>query len=73
MREKWKTPAVTAAISALICGLVTHMYAIVNTMHNYDDIAVQPIGVGSAMRLGRWLLEGLGALWRFLGWDFNLT
>lgn len=73
MREKWKTPAVTAAISALVCGLVTHMYAIVNTMHNYDDIAVQPIGVGSAMRLGRWLLEGLGALWRFLGWDFNLT
>lgn len=73
MKEKWKTPAGTATAAALICGFVTHMYALVNTMHNYDDIAVQPNGVGGAMRLGRWLLEGLGALWRYLGWNFNLT
>lgn len=73
MKEKWKTPAGTAAVAALACGFATHFYGLVNTMHNYDDIVVQPIGVGSGLVLGRWLLEIQGMVMRFLGWDFNLT
>lgn len=73
MKEKWKTPAGTAALAALIGGLAAHMYGLVNTMHNYDDITVQPVGVGSGLPLGRWLLELLGRCLRYLGWDYNLT
>lgn len=73
MEEKWKTPAGTAAIAAAVCGLATHFYALTNTMHNYDDIIVQPGGIGSGMALGRWLLEIYGVVLRFLGWDYNLT
>lgn len=73
MKEKWKTPAASAAIAAAACGLATHFYALTNTMHNYDDIIVQPGGIGSGMPLGRWLLEIFGAVLHFLGWDYNLT
>lgn len=73
MKEKWKTPAGTAAAAALACGFAAHFFGLVNTMHNYDDIIVQPVGVGSGLVLGRWLLEILGRVMRFLGWDFNLT
>lgn len=73
MREKWKTPAGTAAAAALICGFATHFYGLVNTMHNYDDIIVQPIGVGTGLTSGRWLLEIFGMVLRYLGLDFNLT
>ena len=73
MREKWKTPAGTAAAAALNCGFATHFYGLVNTMHNYDDIIVQPIGVGTGLTSGRWLLEIFGMVLRYLGLDFNLT
>lgn len=73
MKEKWRTPAGTAAIAAAICGFATHFFALTNTMHNYDDIIVQPAGIGSGMTLGRWLLEIFGMVLRFLGWDYNLT
>lgn len=73
MKEKWRTPEAAAVIAALICGCLTHLFGLVNTMHNYDDIVVQPFGFGSGIALGRWLLEILGRFLQHIGWFYNLT
>lgn len=72
--RKWdrKTPESTAVLAAMGAGVVTHLFGIVNLMHNYDDMPMQPKGFGTGIESGRWFLELLD---RFLGWcglNYNL-
>ena len=73
MKQFWKTPAGTAAVSALVCGCLTHLYGLVNTMHNYDDIAVHPSGWGTGTISGRWFLDLLGKVFEYFCGNYNLT
>lgn len=63
IKINYKTPEFAAAMAALISGLATHAFALVNLIHNYDNILQQPKGYGAGITSGRWLLEILG--------DFN--
>ena len=58
-----RTPQGIGLVSALCCGVVTHGFALVNVLHNYDNILQQPKGLGVGILFGRWLLSALG--------DFN--
>lgn len=73
IKEFLKTPSGTAALAGGICGVVTHLYGLVNTIHNYDDIAQQPTGYGTGITSGRWFLSVLGDLSEFFGGNYNLT
>lgn len=46
-------------ISALVCGLMAHMYMFTNKLPNYDDVLATFDGCGSSYVLGRW---GLGLI-----------
>lgn len=71
--KKYKdTPEGTAVLAALIGGILTHHFALVNVMHNIDDIGNQPRGYGVGLSSGRWLLTLLGDGAEFLNTGFNL-
>lgn len=72
MKEKWKTPAGTAVLAALICGVITHLFGLVTILHNYDDISQQPKGYGTGVTSGRWLLGMIGDVSELLGGNYNL-
>lgn len=72
MKEKWKTPPMTAGLAALLCGTGVHLFGLVNILHNYDDIAQLPAGYGAGVTSGRWLLSLLGDLMDKLGGNYNL-
>lgn len=62
-----------ASITALVCGVIAHSFALFNSIHNYDDILQQPTGYGAGITLGRWLLTLLGDFFtKFLGLGYNL-
>ena len=61
-----------AAISAFVCGICVHLYALVNNLYNYDDIAQQPKGYGTGITSGRWFLTLLGDFFDFWGGNYNL-
>ena len=67
-----RTPFSQAAFSGLIAGLITHLFALVNVLHNQDDIAQLPGGYGTGITSGRWLLSLLGDLAKVLDMDVNL-
>ena len=52
--------------SAFIVGLITHLFALTNVLHNYDSIGLQPYGYGTGMESGRWLLSLVA--WRAIDW-----
>ena len=55
--EKWKrSPEVLAAVSAFVVGVFSHCFALVNPIHNYDNILQHPQGVGAGVTSGRWML-----------------
>lgn len=64
MKLDWKrnTPERTAALAALGSGVIAHGFALVNIVHNYDNILQQPKGYGAGITSGRWLLSLLGDL-----------
>lgn len=70
-----KTPVRTALLSALIFGLLTHLFGLVNILHNNDDIWQQPMGYGAGITSGRWLLTIVGdALTRWgLSWNLSVV
>ena len=70
--DRLPKPVKLAAISAFICGLVTHLYAIVNNLHCADDIAQQPRGYGTGITSGRWFLSLLGDFMESIGGNYNL-
>ena len=59
-----------AFASALVSGLVAHMYMFTNKLPNYDDMAIR--GVGATFRLGRWFLWILGAISYHLDISYSL-
>lgn len=69
--SRWSSPRI-AAVSALACGVLTHLYALTNNVQNYDSITQQPYGYGTGVTSGRWLLNLLGDFFQFWGGDYNL-
>lgn len=63
LKNNWKRPEWIAAFAAMLSGVAAHAFALVNLLHNYDNILQQPTGYGAGITSGRWLLEILG--------DFN--
>lgn len=74
MKEKikFKMPESTAFFAALIFGVLTHVFGLVNVLHNCDDIAQQPGGYGTGISSGRWLLSILGDVAEVCGLNYNL-
>lgn len=74
--KKWKTlaqtPQGTAFVSALGVGFLTHLFALINVIHNYDSIHYMPYGQGSGIYSGRFMLSILGGLAEKLGGNTNL-
>lgn len=65
-------PERVAVVAAALSGAVTHLYGLVNVLHNYDDIAQQPKGYGTGVTSGRWLLSLLGDFAERMGGGYNL-
>lgn len=66
------TPAGVAGIASFLCGIMTHMYALTNNLHNYDDIFSQPLHYGSGVPSGRFALEWLANLSVLLDSGYDL-
>lgn len=60
LNKTMQSSAYKAAVSAMVCGVVAHAFALVNVLHNYDNILQQPKGYGAGITSGRWLLALLG-------------
>lgn len=72
-KEDWKhRPECAAAVSALVYGMLVHLFALTNVLHNHDNIASQPGGYGIGVELGRWFLEILGRFFDKAGLNYNL-
>lgn len=69
----FQSPFWTAFFGTLTVGFFTHMFGLVNVLHNYDNIAVQPEGYGTGVTSGRWLLSLLGDFAEKLGGNYNLS
>lgn len=52
-----KSPEAAAAAGAMLAGLAAHGFAMVQLLHNYDNILQQPKGLGAGITSGRWLLS----------------
>lgn len=61
-----------AVCTAFFAGLFIPLFGMLNTLHNYDDIAVQPYGYGTGLRSGRWFLEILGDFFEGSFGNYNL-
>lgn len=70
--NKCKTPMWIAFSSSFLCACFTHLFALTNVLHNYDDIASMPGGYGTGTVSGRWFLEFIGQLSLDLGLNYNL-
>lgn len=71
--KDWKnSPEFSAAVSALVYGMLVHLFALTNLLHNHDNIASQPGGYGMGVELGRWFLEILGRFFDKAGLNYNL-
>lgn len=68
----FRRPEWTAVIAAFVCGFFTHLFALVNVIHNYDDISMLPYGYGTGLSSGRWFLQVLGYVCGQNGGNFNL-
>ena len=44
-------------LSAFICGLFAHIYALTNHLYNYDELWHTPTGFGTGVEVGRWALS----------------
>lgn len=52
--------------------MAIHLFSLVNVLHNYDDITVQPEGYGTGVTSGRWVLTLLGELVKKVWGNYNL-
>lgn len=59
-KNKYQSPEWAAILGAMISGVITHAFALVNILHNYDNILQQPKGYGAGITSGRWMLTILG-------------
>ena len=63
LQDSWRRlPATvkTAYFSAIIVGLMTHLYQFTNKLYNYDELANGPAGYGTGAESGRWFLKLTG-------------
>lgn len=63
LENKWKkisSVVKTAFFSAIIIGLMTHLYQFTNKLYNYDELAITPAGYGIGAEAGRWFLKLFG-------------
>jgi len=73
MKIDYKRPEKSAAMAAMFSGLITHAFALVAPLHNYDNILQQPTGYGAGVSYGRWFLSVLGDfVTKFLDLGYNL-
>ena len=68
----WKRPEIITTIVSFVLGIAIHLFGLVNELHNYDDIANQPIGHGSTVSSGRWSLMLFGQAVRLIFGEYNL-
>lgn len=61
-----------AFLGACSVGVITHLFALTNVLHNYDDIRYNPVGYGSGVYSGRFMLKILGDFSQKLGGNVNL-
>lgn len=59
-----------AFVSAIIIGLIAHLYMFTNKLPNYDDMGLN--GFGATFRLGRWFLWVLGSVAYHLDFVYSL-
>lgn len=57
---------------SFIAGIITHLFGLINTLHNYDDICMQPYGYGTGITSGRWFLTILGNIAELAESTYNL-
>ena len=69
LKKYVQKPEGAALFSAFAAGMLTHLFALTNVLHNYDDIVIQPNDYGWGLPLGRWLLNILGG--RAISWFGN--
>lgn len=50
-----------AFFAALAAGIITHLFALVQPLHNYDDIYNHTVGFGAGLTSGRWFLQWIGS------------
>lgn len=76
MAIHWKkqrnSPWFFAASAAVVYGMLVHLFALTNLLHNHDNIASQPGGYGLGVDMGRWFLEILGRFFDKAGLNYNL-
>lgn len=75
-KKMYQSSAWTAFASALLTGILAHAFALVNIIHNYDNILQQPKGTGAGVTSGRWMLSLLGDFCQNvldLGYNMPLT
>lgn len=68
-----KDTAAIAVLTAFFFGLLIHLFGLVNVMHNNDDIWQLPMGYGTGISSGRWLLTILGDQLMRWGLGYNIT
>lgn len=67
-----KTSKRTAFVAAVVVGFFIHLFGLLNIIHNYDDIFVNPVGFGSTIQSGRWGLALLGGVFHLLFGSYNI-
>jgi hypothetical protein len=73
LKKRLNSPAYFAMIITFIFGIAVHLFGLLNTMHNHDDINNQPAGYGTGVESGRWLLTILGKLAQQITGNYTLT
>lgn len=58
--EKIPVNVRVAFFSAIVMGLMAHLYQFTNKLYNYDELHVMPAGYGTGAELGRWFLKIMG-------------
>lgn len=72
-KKNWRqSPEWIAIVSALAAGFLTHLFAMVTSQFNYDNMTYNFIGIGDGVVLGRWLLSLMYDAGAALGFIFNL-
>ena len=75
-KKRYQSAEFAAFLSALLTGMVAHAFALVNILHNYDNILQQPKGFGAGVTSGRWMLTLMGDFCQNvldLGYNMPLT
>lgn len=68
-----KKPWQMAVCVSFLFGILAHLFALTNPIHNYDDIVAQPLGYGTGIFSGRWFLQMTGDAAIRAGYCYNLT